>query len=466
MFMLTLTLAILLTFTDPSADLGDGTVRQPTAAVGRPNGALDITQFELYDTEAVTFSLSFTSLANPFKLSNGFTFPITEVYIDDQSGTGSATLLPGSGMRLPQGATWKYAFKLTGDTLQIFQATANGWQDVTDRYPTNLRVQGTSIIVSSSLPRPEKLDLYGVVGSYTGFNETGWMPMSRSESPWAYSSDTQIPAALDVIAPTFEAQQNALASGVLPAIHPPRPTNPWIFVMIGGVLVAVLGVMLRFAPNRDRTLAPPYTSAPNVNADTQNGKPKTAHPGPYKPEPLKSRSAALKNMVGDQPTPSLPGETEDHLMPGQLMAAERARVMIASDRKARDTGETLIAESRGADISLDDVNVASVSQATSHVEVTDETANEAVKADQPIASQQTTRSENEMIASALNPLLPTAPRIPPLKVATPTISKPQFVPSEVWQDDEDEFAFLWNDNSDTKEVKTLEPKKQNPEANS
>ncbi len=465
--MLTLALAVLLTFTDPPADLGNGTVRQPTAAVGRPNGALDVTQFELYDSEAVTFSLTFTSLANPFNLPNGFTFPIIEVYLDDQLGTGSAMLLPGSGMRLPRGATWNYAFKLTGETLHVFQGTPNGWQDVTNRYPTRLTLQGTTIIMSSSVPRPEKLELYGMVGSYTGFNETGWTPINRSESPWAYSSPTQIPAALDVIAPTFEAQQDALASGVLPVIRPPRPTNPWIFVMIGGVLVAVLGVMLRFAPGRHRTLAPSYMLTPTVSSSSvpdtaaQDARAKSAHPGPYQPEPLKSRSSALKQIVGDKPLPEAPLLEDANLTPGQVMAAERTRAMIVNDRKLRDTGETPVTHLEGTEaIRLDDMNFETgLETATPHDPITQETqpadiSGEIVKPQQTVPETLSPPHLPPLASTALAPTLPIV-STNPVKSANP---KAQFAPSQ-WHDEEDEFAFLWNDSDDAEDLNKLEPKK-------
>jgi C-terminal binding-module, SLH-like, of glucodextranase len=503
--MLTLALAVLLTFTDPPADLGNGQVHQPTAAVGRPNGALDVTQLELYDTQVVTFSLTFTSLGNPFKLANSFTFPIIELYIDDQSGTGSTTLLPGSGMRLPKGATWKHAFKLTGDTLQVFEATANGWQDVTSKYPANISVQGTTIVVSSSLPRPERVDLYGVVGSYTGFNESGWAPLSTSESPWAYSSDTQTFPVLDVLAPTFEAQQNALTSGVLPVIRPPRPTNPWLFVMIGGVLIALAGVLLRFAPNRNHTPPnreplPAYTPAPAVSPvkTAQDNKPKRAYPGPYKAEPLKSRSSVLKNLAEDTPVKA----PENQLTPGQLMAAERVKSIIVNDRKDRDAGETLVESQITEPVHRAKVALETVSETEQEANAEpaidqispdevgmDEVGMDEVNINEDIrAVSQTDKpdaSDSNIVSSAAIPLFQAPPRLtanplptaPPLSKTTPATpitspAKAQFAASPLeWHGDEDEFDFLWPDKEKTsadakpalKNLTGLEPKKQNPE---
>lgn len=457
--MLTLAVVALLTLTDPVSDIGDGSVRPPTAAISRPIGALDVTQLEFYDTEAVTFSLTFASLTNPFELSKGFTFPVIEVYVDDYSDSGSTTLLPGSGMRLPGGASWKYAFKLTGDTLQLFEATADGWQDVSSKYPTTVSVQGNSIVVSSSLPYPERFDAYGMVGSYTPFNETGWMPMSRTKSPWAYSSNTQTFPVLDVIAPTFEAQRNALASGVLPVIKPPRPTNPWIFVMVGGILLALVGVMLRFAPNR---------KAPPLPSPTQ--KPATAHPGPYQSESLKSslpkRSTTLQNLTEDEGA-----------MPAQLMAAERAKAMITGDRTAR--GQTSDADMMlGSEVSTPS-EVIEESPATTDVDTPDTLAREDV-----ITQEDTnaTEAEERVVSSAAIPLFQ-APKIPVTPPVIPQTSRPQTSNQQIskadfgasglesWNDYDDELAnFDWDKSANTLKAKAESNKpileNQKPDATS
>lgn len=478
--MLTLAVVALLTLTDPVSDIGDGTVRPPTAAISRPIGALDVTQLEFYETEAVTFSLTFASLTNPFDLSNGFTFPVIEVYIDDYSDTGSTTLLPGSGMRLPGGVTWKYAFKLTGDTLQLFEATANGWQDVTSNYSITASVRGNSVVVSSSLPYPKKFDAYGMVGSYTPFNETGWMPMSRTKSPWAYSSDTQNFPVLDVIAPTFEAQRNALASGVLPVIKPPRPTNPWIFVMIGGILLALVGVMLRFAPNRKTEIKP--LASPKVAV------PERVQPGPYQPEPLKTslpkRSTTLQNLTEDTAA-----------TPGQLMAAERARAMIVGDRVAR--GQTdeitsdmeLVSETdRSPQPDTTTVNAAATTDLTDSDTVETVEISTAIEtSDTPETSTtgetfDAEKPEERVVSSAAIPLFQ-APKIPVTSPVIPQTSKPQIPNTQVpktdfgasglesWNDYDDELAnFNWNKPSTTAnlkaEVANTKAEEQNPDVNS
>jgi C-terminal binding-module, SLH-like, of glucodextranase len=488
--MLALAIAALLTLTDPVGDVGDGTVHQPTAATERPNGALDVTQLELYDTAAITFSLSFASLTNPFALSNGFSFPLAEIYIDDHTGTGSTTLLPGSEMRLPGGATWKYAFKLSGDAVQLFEASSNGWQDVTSKFAMTLSVQGTSLVVSSSLPRPKKFDVYGMVGSYTPFNTTGWMPLSRTESPWAYSSETQSKPVIDVIAPTFAAQQIALATGVLPALEPPRATNPWLFVMLGGVLIAVMGVMVRFAPNRTPATSkaiPTYIA--NERADDEksvNAVPNSglSNPGPYQPDPYKSRRLEPETATS-QPAEA---SAEAELTPAQQMAAERAKAIIVGDRIARggstadpeNTDNLLtpndvpvakanLAEANSNEAMLDDLKVDDVTLNLVNLDKagTDKLNTDKVSLGEVATSLDAsakkpilTLSEDTVSSTAI-PLFQTAPKqtlaenaqltLPPPRATPPESSKSTssgFTAStlESWHDDTDDTlaTFNWN----------------------
>jgi hypothetical protein len=280
-------------------------------------------------------------------------------------------------------------------------------------------------------------------------------------------------------------------------------------VMIGGVLIALAGVLLRFAPNRNRAPLnrapqPVYTSAPPVGPiKAVDNKPKQAHPGPYKPEPLKSRSHALKNIVGD--TEQLEAS---ELTPGQLMAAERTKSIIVSDRKARDTGETLVADADVANadvtdvgasteaIGMDEMNLGAtraepnaddednIDEVSLDQLVNDEVANDEVNnvAAQP---ENPKASENNIVSSAAIPLFQTPPRLSPSTLPTakpspaplaptppPTHSKAQFASSPLeWHDNEEEFDFLWSEKEQTstdtepalKTLNGLEPKKQNPE---
>jgi hypothetical protein len=245
--MIALALTALLSFTDPQGDAyGDGSLQTPTASVNRTVGSLDLTGFELYDTETLGVSLTFASLTNPFNFPMGFSFPIIEVYIDDPESGGSVTLLPGSDMRLSPGSSWDYAFKLSGDYVRVFEAS-NGIIEITDKSGVKLTTSGNTITLQSSLPRPENLLFYAVIGNYTPFNETGWMPTSPTSSPWAYWSESQTSPVVDVLASSIDQQRIAIQTGTLTSTKTQtKPVNPWFFAMFGGITLALLGVIGRF----------------------------------------------------------------------------------------------------------------------------------------------------------------------------------------------------------------------------
>jgi C-terminal binding-module, SLH-like, of glucodextranase len=247
MSILALAVTALLSFTDPQSDAyGDGSLKTPTASVNRTIGALDLTQLEVYKNDTLDLGLTFASLTNPFKLPNGFSFPIIEVYLSDAEVPGSTELLPGSAMTLPRGTTWRYAFKLSGDHVQIYEATATGITDISSKSFPKISIAGNTLNLQTALPRPESLKLFAIVGNYSPFSETGWMPTSPSSSSWAYSSDTQTRPVVDVLAASQEQQKVAIETGVLPTIDIPKGGNPWFYVMFAGITLAVLGVIGRF----------------------------------------------------------------------------------------------------------------------------------------------------------------------------------------------------------------------------
>ena len=249
--MIVLALSVLLSFSDPPNDAtGDGSLRLPTAPVYRSAGALDLTEFDLLEGEDLGFVLTFSSLGNPHNLPEGFSLPIVELYIEDKDGgAGVADLLPGGGMSLPEGETWHYAFQLSGDAVRVYGADASGgYEEISNSANPELNVEGSALRLETSLGLPENLNVYGMVGNYSAFSPTGWQALSQQTSPWAYSSATQRRPVVDVLALTPESQAQAIQQGVLPAIQTSRVTPPsyWVYVMLAGILLGMVGVAGRF----------------------------------------------------------------------------------------------------------------------------------------------------------------------------------------------------------------------------
>ncbi len=256
--MIALAVSALLSFQDPPLDaLGNGSLQAPTAPVYRSLNAYDLTGVAVLDTSFLSLALTFGALPNPFGLEHGFSLPLVELYLSDttvengeEPQPGSAELLPGSGMSLPPSETWHYALRLTGDGARLFQGSAEGVSELTEPGAVHLSVEGTTLTVSTSLERPEGFRLYGVVGSYSPFTESGWQPLSVAPSPWAFSSEAQRVPVIDVLAEDQAAQAEAVNSRILPAVEvtPPAvsaPLNPWLPVMFGGLLVALVGLAAR-----------------------------------------------------------------------------------------------------------------------------------------------------------------------------------------------------------------------------
>jgi hypothetical protein len=243
-----LLLAALLSLSDPSGDaVGNGSLSPPTAVVFRSQDALDARALEVPKGRTFGFDLTFAHLSNPWNLPNGFSLPLIEVYLETKE-PGQRALLPGSGMHLPASAHWNYAFKLTGDSFQVFQANpaGGGPSNISEQAAAKVKTQGNTVVASTNLPLPRHFELYAMVGSYDPFSQTGWRPVARQPSPWAYASKSQKVPVVDVLASTFALQERAVNSITLPPISTPPGVNRWPLLMGVGVLLFILGLIGRF----------------------------------------------------------------------------------------------------------------------------------------------------------------------------------------------------------------------------
>lgn len=250
----------MLSVQDPAGDTaGNGTLVLPTAALYESRGPFDVTAVTFLDAPTLSLELSLGSLANPLELPLGFSFPIIELYLSDET-LGAEALLPGSGMRLPDGATWHYAFQLSGEALNVFAAENGTVVELSS--VSDVRLKGNTIVLETSLPRPERFTLFGMVGQYTPFSATGWQPLSLTPSPWAFSSPSQGYPVIDVISARADLQERALQTGVLPgsrratAPNAGLTLNAWTILMVLGLLTALVGLIGRL------TLRPLTTRVP------------------------------------------------------------------------------------------------------------------------------------------------------------------------------------------------------------
>lgn len=248
----------LLTVTDPvNGPAGADTLTAPTSAMYRNLAPFDIQEVAILDEETLELRLSMGSWSNPLGLENGFSHPIIEIYVGGGE-SGSAELLPGSGMVLPDGETWTVALQLTGDRARGWHASSSG----VDEFEPVLQFVDDHLYVLTGLDRIEEPRLAAISGLYSPFHQSGWRPVEATESAWAFSGPAQQFPVVDVLALNQEAQSAALTGGVLPVTEVNLIENPntvWFALMAAGIAVAGVGLVLRGfgAPAAARPAAEP-----------------------------------------------------------------------------------------------------------------------------------------------------------------------------------------------------------------
>lgn len=265
MSLASLVLAALL-LVDPSGDArGAGDLTPPTAAVYSSTAPFDLVEVEVLEASTLTLRVRLADRPNPGELVNGITLPVIDLYVDSDEG-GQEELLPGPGLRMPAGRGWNVAIRVTGDAA--FARRATDGSDV--NHPVTVTPDGDALRIATPFAAPERTPrVHALTGVYDAFDADAWRPLTRSPSPWAFSSETARFPVVDLLAEDDAAQQAALRSGVLPLGRSPEPAAPWLVLMVLGLVIAVAGLLLRSRVGRSRVPAdaPVATDADDAGTD-------------------------------------------------------------------------------------------------------------------------------------------------------------------------------------------------------
>lgn len=337
-------LSALLSLTDPAGDaVGNGSLTAPTATSFRSADAFDIRSITVPDTDTFGFRLELGALPPP----EAFPQAMIEIYLHDAGvpTPGQNALLPGSGMRLPEGVGWHLAFQFVAGELSVFAPDARGAaQEVSEALEARVEVEGNTLVVTTDAPIPRRFSLYGLSGAFDPFSDSGWRALRREASPWGFSSvDQQFPV-LDVIADTYAQQQQALAQGVLPEIRASFTQERWLLLTGAGMLIALAGLTARFFvrnPRQElRQASRPAAAAP-VSAPRPGGP-----LAPLTPASLSARAEALHALKGGGRESSLHLLTSSTSGPRTASSAEDRDPTQAAGEEAAATAavETEAAE--------------------------------------------------------------------------------------------------------------------------
>ncbi len=251
MILTTLMVASLLSVGDPSGDaVGAGELALPRAAIYRDISNFDVLNLSIVDQSTFAFEVSMASLENPWELPLGFSLPIIEVYASISPVNRNASmkeLLPGSGMSLGGNKRWNYAFRITGDAIDVYtvDVETGNIRNVSKDVALSYDVSDNRIFVDTNIRLVGNLSVYAMSGSYDPFSESGWRGVAPEEQAWLLTGEGQNSPVLDVVVDDFSMQKRSIQAGVLPEITASARQPFWLWFVVAGLLACLLALILR-----------------------------------------------------------------------------------------------------------------------------------------------------------------------------------------------------------------------------
>lgn len=215
---------VIFSMKDPKGDdYGPGKYKYPWGSIFDPKKEhLDLTKFSMLELkDDYCFDLVFQRVTNPWGAPEGFSHPITEIYLSDGSSNGrNEPLRQGSNVTFNPEKPWQYMIKVVSfNRTAVFAAndheeTEGNADDVRTTLLPDKKTIRTSIPRKLLPGDPGRWHYYVVVGSQDGLGPDNFRAVNASPGQWNLGGGTDTdydPNVIDLLAPPGE-QEKVLGS--------------------------------------------------------------------------------------------------------------------------------------------------------------------------------------------------------------------------------------------------------------
>lgn len=192
-------------------DYGPGNYKYPWASIFDPKKEhFDLIKFRVYtERDNYCFDIVFPRVTNPWGAPEGFSHPITEIYISDGTRGRTEPLKQGANVKFDTGNPWRYMIKVvsfnrtavyTAGDSEDSEGNTKGVEARLMPDKKTLRVNVSKELLPSD---PGNWSYYVLVGSQDGLGPDNFRKVNAAASQWNLGggSDTDFdPNVIDMLA--------------------------------------------------------------------------------------------------------------------------------------------------------------------------------------------------------------------------------------------------------------------------
>ncbi len=215
---------IIFSMNDPKGDdYGPGTFKYPWAAIFDPKKEhLDLVKFRMSEVgNKYCFDMVFPRVTNPWGAPEGFSHPITEIYLADGTLSGrSEPLRKGSNVLFNHERPWQYMVKVVSFNGTAVYSAGDHEEAEGKREGITTRLMSDKKTIRASIPKallpgdPGRWYFYVIVGSQDGSGPDNFRIVNASPTQWNFGGGTDTdfdPNVIDLLAAKGE-QERVLSS--------------------------------------------------------------------------------------------------------------------------------------------------------------------------------------------------------------------------------------------------------------